>query len=164
MPSAETRRCVDGPDAASYPAAMRLDKLCSLEFSYLDAHFPKPYGDQSGPGWGIGEGTVSGARLSGTIKWSNHPSLRCDGVALPDLRGVISTADGAKVLVTFTGRTVFVPRGNETVGRQLLMALFESDDAQYAWLNSEVCIAEGIHDPQNPPSRTEIYLCTNDLQ
>jgi len=78
--------------------------------------------------------------------------------------GVISTADGAKVLVCFTGRTVFVPRGNEMVGRPLLMALFESDDEQYAWLNSEVCIAEGIHDPQSPPSRTEIYLCTNDLE
>lgn len=62
-----------------------------------------------------------------------------------------------------TGRTVFVPRGDETVGRQLLMALFESDDEQYAWLNSEVCIAEGVHDPQNPPSRAEVYLCTNDL-
>jgi hypothetical protein len=48
-------------------------------------------------------------------------------VALPDFRGVISTADGAKVLVSFTGRTIFVPRGNETVGRQLLMALFESE-------------------------------------
>jgi len=102
---------------------MHLDKLCSLEFRYLDAHFPKPYGDESG----------------------------------------ISTTDGAKVLVSFTGRTVFVPRGNETVGRQLLMALFESDDERYAWLNSEVCIAEGIHDPQNPPSHTEVYLCTNDL-
>jgi hypothetical protein len=141
---------------------MRLDKLCSIEFRYLDAHFPKPYGDESGPGWGIGEGTVSGERLSGTIKWSNHPSLRSDGVALPDFRGVISTADGAKVLVSFTGRTVFVPRGNETVGRQLLMALFESDDEHYAWLNSEVGIAEGVHE-QNPPSRTEVYLCTNDL-
>jgi hypothetical protein len=40
----------------------------------------------------------------------------------------------------------------------------ESDDEQYAWLNSEVCIAEGIHDPQNPPSRTEIYLCKNELE
>jgi hypothetical protein len=108
---------------------MHLDKLCSIEFRYLDAHFPKPYGDESGPGWGIGEGTVSGERLSGTLKWSNHPSLRSDGVALPDFRGVISTADGAKVQVSLTGRTVFVPRGNETVGRQLLMALFESDDA-----------------------------------
>jgi hypothetical protein len=67
------------------------------------------------------------------------------------------------VLVSFTGRTVFVPRGNQTVGRQLLMALFESDDEQYAWLNNEVGIAEGVHDPQNPPSRTEVYLCTNDL-
>ena len=105
---------------------------------------------------------MSGERLSGTIKWSNHPSLRSDGVALPDFRGVISTAGGAKVLVSFTGRTVFVPRGNETVGRQLLMALFESDDEQYAWLNSEVGIAEGVHE-QNPPSRTEVYLCTNDL-
>lgn len=90
----------------SYPAAMHLDKLCSIELRYLDAHFPKPYGDESGPGWGIGEGTVSGERLSGTLKWSNHPSLRSDGVALPDFRGVISTADGAKVLVSFTGRTV----------------------------------------------------------
>ena len=86
---------------------MHLDKLCSIEFRYLDAHFPKPYGDESGPpGWGIGEGTVSGQRPSGTIKWSNHPSLRSDGVALPDFRGVISTADGAKVLVSFAGRTV----------------------------------------------------------
>ena len=51
---------------------------------------------------------------------------------------MISTADDAKVLVSFTGRTVFVPRGNETVGRRLLMALFESDDDQYAWLNNEV--------------------------
>jgi hypothetical protein len=73
---------------------MHLDKLCSIEFRYLDAHFPKPYRDESGPGWGIGEGTVAGERLSGTLKWSNHPSLRSDGVALPDFRGVISTADG----------------------------------------------------------------------
>jgi hypothetical protein len=43
------------------------------------------------------------------------------------------------------------------------MALFESNDEQYTWHNSEVCIAEGIHDPQNLPSRTEVYLCTNDL-
>jgi hypothetical protein len=79
---------------------MRLDKLCSIEFRYVDAHFPKPYGDKSGPGWGIGDGTVSGERLSGTIKWSNHPSSRSDGVTLPDFRGVISTADSAKVLVS----------------------------------------------------------------
>jgi hypothetical protein len=51
------------------------------------------------------------------------------------------------VLVSFTGRTVFALRGHQTVGRQLLMALLESDDEQYAWLNSEVGIPEGVHDP-----------------
>jgi hypothetical protein len=45
--------------------------------------------------------------------------------------------------------------GNETVGRQLLMALFESDDEHYAWLNSEVSTAEGVHARRTPPSRTE---------
>jgi len=70
--------------------------------------------------------------------------VRSDAAALPDFRGVISTADGAKVLVSLTGCTVFMPpRGNERVGRQLLMALFESDDERYAWLNREVRIAEG---------------------
>jgi hypothetical protein len=84
------------------------------------------------------------------MKWSNHPSLRSDGVALPDFRGLITTADGSKVLVSCTGQTVFVPRESETVAGQLLMALFESENQGYTWLNSEVCVAEGIHDPQNP--------------
>ncbi len=63
-----------------------------INIRYLDFHFPKPYRDESGPGWGLGEGTVSGERLSGTMTSSNHPSLRSDGVALPDFRGVITTA------------------------------------------------------------------------
>jgi Protein of unknown function (DUF3237) len=142
---------------------MRLQKLCSLEIRYLDSHFPSPYGDESGPGWGIGEGTVSGDRLNGTMRWSNHPARRSDAVALPDFRGVISTADGAKVLVSLTGRTVFESRGDERVGRQLVMALFESDDEQYAWLNNEVGVAEGIFDPQNNRARIEVYLCINEL-
>jgi hypothetical protein len=82
-----TWRCVDGPGRRFHPAALRLDKLCSLEFRYLDFHFLSPRGTRAGRGWGIGEGIVSGERLSATIKWSNHPSLRCDGVALPDSRG-----------------------------------------------------------------------------
>jgi hypothetical protein len=142
---------------------MRLERLCSIDIRYLDSHFPQPYGDPSGPGWGLGEGTVSGERLSGTMKWSNHPSMRSDGVALPDLRGVIATADGSKVVVSCTGRTVFVLRGSERVGRQLLMVLFESEDKGYTWLNSEVCVGEGVHDPQNPPSHLEVYLCKNEL-
>ena len=54
---------------------MRLDRLGSIEFRYLDAHFPKPYGDQSGPGWGIGEGTVSGTFL---VRRTSQPNSKDD--------------------------------------------------------------------------------------
>jgi hypothetical protein len=54
-------------------------------------------------------------------------------------------------------------RQSGTVGRALLMALFESEDEGYSWLNNEVCIVEGVHDPQSPPSHMKIYLCKNEL-
>ena len=78
------RLCVDRRDATpSLPPCAW--KSCARwnSANYLDFHFPKPYGDESGPGRGIGEGTVSGGRLSGTIKWSNHPqsALRWGGLA-----------------------------------------------------------------------------------
>lgn len=43
--------------------------------------------DSSESGGDLGEGTVSGELLSGSIKWPNHPSLRSDGVALLDFPG-----------------------------------------------------------------------------
>jgi hypothetical protein len=46
---------------------MRLNKLCSMDLSYTDGfHLIRPYGGESGLGWGFGTGTVSGDRLSGT--------------------------------------------------------------------------------------------------
>ena len=42
-------------------------------------------------------------------------------------------------------------------------ALLDSDAEGYSWLNTGVCIAQGMFDPQNPPSRMDIYLCSDDL-
>jgi len=40
------------------------------------------------------------------------------------------------------------------------MALFESDHEQYAWLNSEVCIAEGKRtEPRAPPAMACAFSC-----
>ncbi len=130
-----------------------------MDTRYIDGYFPTPYGDQSGPGWGIADGTVSGERLRGTVNLSNHSSTRSDGVVMPEMRGVITTADGRKLVVSFTGRTVFVDRENGKAGRALFMVLFESEDKGYSWLNNEVCFAEGLI----PPGHLEIYLCTNEL-
>jgi hypothetical protein len=59
---------------------------------------------------------------------------------LPNLRGLITTHDGAPILFEFRGRTIF--EGDEQ-GRQNLVGWFESDHESYRWLNDLVCIAEG---------------------
>jgi len=139
---------------------MRLEPFCVLDLAYTSGfHYVSPFADDSGIGWGIGAGTASGDRLRGTVQWSNHPRGRSDGAMMPAARGVITTADGADVMFELTGRTVFVSRGSETVGRQLLMTLFESEDDSYRWLNDTVCMTEGRIDPVAMVMHMEVALC-----
>ncbi len=143
---------------------MRIDHMCSAEIRFIGAfHMARPYGNESGIGWGIGDGTVTGDRLSGDVHWSNHPRRRGDGVMLPNARGVITTPDHAEVFFELTGRTFFVERDGTAVGSQLLMALLESEDARYAWVNSTVCMAEGKMNTQTGAAHFEIYVCENAL-
>src|SRR3954466_2994913 len=139
------------------------EKLCVLELAYAgDFHYVSPYDGRSGVGWGRGEGTATGERLNGLVEWSNHPSGRGDGAMLPGARGVITTRDGAAVIFDLTGRTVFVEVDGETVGRQLLMTLFETDDERYRWLNHTVCMTEGAIDPVRLVMRMVVHLCLPD--
>ncbi len=145
---------------------MHLERLTVLELAYVgDFHYVTRTDGRSGIGWGRGEGTASGERLSGTVQWSNHPTGRADGAMLPGARGVITTGDGGEVLFELSGRTVFVEVGGETVGRQLLMTLLEADadDERYAWLNQTVCMTEGAIDPVRKTMRMEVHLCLPDL-
>jgi hypothetical protein len=143
---------------------VHLEELCVLELRYVDGfHYASPYDGRSGVGWGRGDGTATGDRLNGEVQWSNHPRGRGDGSMLPEARGVIATPDGAEVLFDLTGRTVFVDRDGEQVGRQLLMTLFESDHDGYRWLNDTVCITEGAIDPVRLAMRMQVYRCLPDL-
>ena len=60
---------------------------------------------------------------------------------LPNVRGLITTDDGATILFEFRGRTIFAE--GDPSGRQNLVGWFEADDERYRWLNDTVCIAEG---------------------
>jgi hypothetical protein len=143
---------------------MYLTALCRMDLSYTDGfHLLRPYGGESGLGWGVGTGTATGERLHGQVQWSNHPARRADGAMLPAARGVITTDDGAEVIFDLSGRTVWVDREGESVGRQLLIALFEADDDRYAWLNNSVCVVEGAVDPERLALRLEVHQCHSDL-
>lgn len=143
---------------------MRLDPLCAFDLRYTGAfHLARPYGDDSGTGWGIGDGDVSGERLSGTARWSNHPMRRGDGTMLPHARGVLATADEAEVVFDLTGRTVFVDRDGQQIGRQLLLVLLESEDDRYAWLNDAVCVGEGVISAETMTMHLEVFRCVSEL-
>lgn len=143
---------------------MRLEPLCALDLHYTsDFHLARPYGNESGIGWGIGDGRVTGERLSGSAQWSNQPNRRGDGAMLPNARGVITTDDGAEVFFGLTGRTVFVDRDGEEVGRQLLMVSLESEDDRYAWLNNTVCVGEGVISAQTLTTHMDVFQCVGEL-
>lgn len=126
---------------------MRLEPLSVFRWSYdRDGRVAAPgyaivsaYGNQEGIGYGEGRGSASG-RIEGNVVWSNYPRRRSDGRMLPDVRGVITTADGASILLELRGRTVFKA---QEPGRQSLVGWLESDHERYRWLNDVVCIAEG---------------------
>ena len=139
---------------------MRLSPLCTLTLTYRgDFHLVRPYGDESGVGWGVGTGTVTGDRLSGAVEWSNHPARRGDGTMLPSVRGLIRTPDGADVMIEMSGRTIFA---DPSSGHQLLFVVFESAAPSYAWLNDVVCVGEGWINTGTAESRIDVHLCDSD--
>ena len=143
---------------------MRLNKLCSMDLSYTGGfHLIRPYGGESGLGWGVGTGTATGDRIRGAVRWSNHPARRGDGAMLPAVRGLIETEDGAEVVFDLTGRTVWVDRDGVSTGRQLLLCLFESEDEAYLWLNNSVCVIEGAINTETLVIHFEVHECLSDL-
>jgi hypothetical protein len=145
---------------------MRLEHVCDMELVYREEllyggilALVRPYGGQEGTAYGEGDGSVSGPKLNGKVRWVNHPHRRSDGSMLPDTHGVIVTDDQALIMFTLQGRTFFV---NDT-GKQVLTTIFEAEDARYQWLNTTVCILEGLISSERGSMRARVYACVHEL-
>ena len=143
---------------------MRLEYLADMELVYREAPaiggkfvVVKPYGGEEGTGYGEGDGTITGERLRGSVRWVNHPHRRSDGVMLPNAHGLIRTEDGASIMFALHGRTVF----RDDKGGQLLTATFEAEDERYQWLNNAFCVVEGVIAGYSMQAR--VYACINEL-
>ena len=62
----------------------------------------RPFGTNEGTGTGTALG-----RNAGRVRGSNQPHRRSDGVPLPDVRGVVESAEGAVVVFHLSGRIDF---------------------------------------------------------
>jgi hypothetical protein len=65
-------------------------------------------------------------------------------------------------VVTFTlqGRTIF----EQGQGKQLLSVIFEAEAEAYRWLNSTLCVLEGIIDAERLAMRARVFACRSDLE
>ena len=147
---------------------MRLEPLSDFRWSYDEVGrvgadgfaLARPYGSDEGIGYGEGRGTATG-RIEGAAVWSNYPRRRTDGRMLPNVRGLITTQDGALIVFEFRGRTIFE---GDAPGRQNLVGWFESDHESYRWLNDLVCIAEGQISAAGPDMVINVYAGIHKMQ
>jgi Protein of unknown function (DUF3237) len=125
---------------------VRLEHLFDGELRFNEeagVHVPTYGADSDWIGYVDGGGTIEGERLRGTLRWTNHPRRREDGIWLPDFQGVINTHDGAQILFSFTGYNYSLTERFEYTHRAVLAAItFRTSNDAYRWLNDVFGVLE----------------------
>jgi len=116
---------------------------------------------------GSGDGTVSGRRLRGTLRWSMwsrhclYPLAR-SGQSVPEglhlctinPAGFIETQDGARI--RFDGRGYGL-RSSEKYQTNLTL-VFGTEDVRYEWLTKVVAVMEGEFDEKTGRATWNVYV------
>jgi hypothetical protein len=128
--------------------------------------FPTHGEDGDWTAYVLGDGAVSGERLSGDLRWTNHPRRRADGTWLPSFEGVLTTNDGAEILFAFDGYNQGVTDPFEYEHRAGLGALrLASANPAYQWVNQVFAVIEADVRPSADPEhwRLRAYQCVNEI-
>ena len=143
---------------------MELEYLCRMEFKYGEGGFTQltPFGGTEGQGYGVGVGVVKGERLEGSLRWSNTPRRRSDGVLLPDTDGLIETMDGARIFFSLRGYSL--PKDTPTSRILLSSITFATDDSRCSWLNTAFGVQDGDIDLKSGVIWASTFLCKSEHQ
>jgi hypothetical protein len=120
---------------------MRLAPLFEMAYRYVHRHAVELRGPGGTDGlyWMFREGTLVGERIRGSHKGMNRSTLRVDGVATGDIRGIIHTDDDAEIYYEIRAYGLAADGPRHLVGTMF----FQTGDERYAWLNTTVAILEG---------------------
>jgi hypothetical protein len=128
--------------------------------------FPSHGEDGDWLGYVEGDGAVSGERLAGELRWTNHPRRRADGTWLPRFEGVIRTNDSAEILFSFHGYNQGVKDPLNNDHRTALAALtLASASPAYQWVNQVFGVIEADVRPSADPERwwLRAYECVSEI-
>ena len=136
---------------------MELVKLATVELTYTTLE-ALDFGS-GGQLYGTMDGSVTGDRLSGTLRLTNLAPRRADNVNLPTLRGVLATDDGAAVWVELDGIATLRPSDSARVF--VTSFRFRTGHERYQWLNTVLGVLEGVLDSVGVGgvARGELYDC-----
>src|SRR5215471_16549513 len=127
------------------PFTNGLELLFSLELHYQGPIELAPIGDKVGQLVGGGDGTLTGPRVRGTVRWSNYETTGEDLVCALQVPGVIQTDDGA--VIQFEGRELAMPLSDESTQWRVAGVLrFKTGDSRYGWLNGTFALTSGTFD------------------
>jgi hypothetical protein len=140
---------------------VRLEPLCVLELAFEGTLEQVRAEGIGGRFYGVGTGTVTGDRVSGSIRWTNHPRIRPDGTTVPEVYGAITLPGGETILIEMHGISVAIDGGPQRDTRT--SATFIAGDGGHAWLNDVFCVCEGAFDMATGRSRFAVFECVNEL-
>jgi hypothetical protein len=136
---------------------MRFTPFGDIELTYLAMDFVD-YG-VGGQYYGLMEGSLRSDRLSGRLRLTNTAHKRTDNVNTPTLTGVLTTDDGATVVVEMNGLSQI-----QEGGRVFITSLtFRTAQPEYEWVNTLFGVVEGeLHGrprPNEMHARCRVYAC-----
>lgn len=141
---------------------MKLESLCEMSLAYRGEFIAQKSFGASGGGYGAGDGVVTGERLSGAVRWSNHPTLREDDVFQPDGAGVIATPEGVSIVFRIRGYSVRTAPSANQRAFTVWLAL-HTEHPSHRWLNTTFAVGEGRIDFATMTMRMLVFACRNEI-
>jgi Protein of unknown function (DUF3237) len=149
-----------------------LEHLFDAELQYRQDLEPLVSSDErEGELIGSGDGTVSGVKVAGRLRWSMFAAdcvFRFDGVATNNNGDHVCTTNPALVLETEDGARIWIDakgyglrRASAAPNWRLTASLrFQTDDPRYRWLDNAFGIWEGVFDEDARHARYRAFLQT----
>lgn len=144
---------------------MRFTPLFEADYTYttsIDVVEEEEQADMRMQLMGGGDGRFRG-RLSGVVHWDNAPFMRADGIITPNVRGYVTTPEGARVRFEGQGYSLPPDPGKPQIRRFIKHLRFYTKHEAYTWLNSIIAVEEGVIETHTGRCYTRCFEAVHEL-
>ena len=108
---------------------------------------------------GSGDGTVSGPKIQGTIRWDLYEAIG-ERVCQTNFAGVIDTDDKARIQFETKGFGLVPDTSTPNAWVMSYAVRFDTLDSRYAWLNKGLALWDGEFNAETGVHHYRAYIAT----